>query len=65
MIIPNNFGKCLGYDREPCPNCGRLRLENYENGKQVCEKCMWCPQDNEYKSERDIYGEEDESLSPL
>ena len=46
--MAEHFGKCLGYDSEPCPNCGRVRLENYENGKQVCEKCGWCPQNNDY-----------------
>lgn len=44
----------------PCPNCGRYRLENYENGKQVCEKCNWCPQENDYV---DLYNLElEESL---
>ena len=50
-----NFGKYLGYSSESCPNCGRLRLENYENGKQVCEKCGWCPQDQAYISPFDQY----------
>lgn len=53
--MADDFGKLLGYDNEPCPNCGRLRLENYENSKQVCEKCLWCPQDDEYKLEIDDY----------
>lgn len=21
----SDFGKCLGYDNEPCPNCGELK----------------------------------------
>lgn len=46
--MADNFGACLGYASEPCPNCGRVRLENFENGKQVCEKCNWCPQINNY-----------------
>lgn len=46
--MQSDFGRCLGYSNTPCPNCGRVRLENYENGKQVCEKCQWCPQDEEY-----------------
>lgn len=46
--MAENFGKCLGYCSEPCPNCGRYRLEQYENNKRVCEKCGWCPEDNAY-----------------
>ena len=26
-------------DHKLCPNCGRYRLEQYENGKDRCEKC--------------------------
>lgn len=44
----SKWGKCLGYSSEPCPNCGRYRLERYENGKEICEKCEWCPQDENY-----------------
>lgn len=50
------FGRCLGYSSTPCPKCGRIRLENYESGKQVCEKCSWCPQDGKYVDRNDIYG---------
>ena len=42
------WGKYLGYSSERCPNCGRVRLENYENGKQICEKCQWSPQEQRY-----------------
>lgn len=42
------FGECLGYTGTPCPSCGRYRLERYENGNEVCEKCKWCPQLNRY-----------------
>lgn len=54
MRIPN-FGKRIGYSNTPCPNCGRYRLENYENGKQVCEKCSWCPQDKKFIDRDDIF----------
>ena len=47
-ILPENFGICLGYCGEPCPECGRFRLEEYTNGKHVCEKCGWCPENNNY-----------------
>lgn len=43
-----DYGKCLGYSETPCPNCGRLRLEQYESGKDICEKCYWCPQEQRY-----------------
>ena len=43
-----NLGKCLGYVSEPCPNCGRVRVEAYSGGKHICEKCNWCIEDEEY-----------------
>ena len=43
-----DWGKCLGYTGTPCPNCGRYRLELYENNKRVCEKCSWCVEDESY-----------------
>ena len=51
----NEWGKCLGYTGTPCPNCGRYRLERYGNGKEVCEKCSWCVQDERYIDRREIY----------
>ena len=53
------WGKYLGYSADPCPNCGRYRLERYENGKEVCEKCGWCPQDGKYVDRERMYAEED------
>lgn len=44
----DNWGKCLGYVNIPCPNCGRYRVELYENNKRVCEKCEWCIEDESY-----------------
>ena len=38
----NKFGnkdKCIGYTPDPCINCGRTRVELYESGMRVCEKC--------------------------
>lgn len=43
-----DYGKCLGYSETLCPNCGRQRLERYESGKDICEKCHWCPQEQRY-----------------
>jgi ribosomal protein L37AE/L43A len=34
-------GKCLGYSDKECNECGRLRVEIYENGDRICEKCNW------------------------
>ena len=55
----DSWGKCLGYTGTACPMCGRYRLELYENGKRVCEKCNWCVEDGIY---RDVYAEEDERM---
>lgn len=55
----NDWGKYLGYTGTPCPNCGRYRLEHYENGKERCEKCAWCPQENRYIEDEEFY-EDDE-----
>lgn len=39
----NNYikvrGNYLGYIGEPCCNCGRCRVEKYDNGNLICEKC--------------------------
>lgn len=44
----SRFGKCEGYTGTPCPECGRLRLEHYSKGFDICEKCEWCVQLGEY-----------------
>lgn len=31
-----------------CPNCKRQRLCSCDNGKTLCEKCNWCPEDDKY-----------------
>lgn len=33
----------LGYSETPCPECGRLRVEVWSNGRQECEICHWSP----------------------
>lgn len=50
-----DWGKCLGYTGTPCPNCGRYRLELYENNKRVCEKCSWCAEDKSYVDRESMY----------
>ena len=32
-------GELLGYIGHPCCNCKRLRVEKYDNGNLICEKC--------------------------
>jgi hypothetical protein len=36
------------YLPKDCPNCGRYRLCECDNGKSRCEKCNWCPELNQY-----------------
>lgn len=31
-----------------CPNCGRKRVEEYNNGFLICEKCNWNIKNKEY-----------------
>lgn len=42
------LGKSLGYTGEECPNCGRIRVEAFENGLEICDKCNWSKQLNDY-----------------
>lgn len=37
----DRVGKCLGYISELCSKCGRARVEQYEHGDLICEKCNW------------------------
>lgn len=57
----SKWGKCLGYTGTPCPNCGRYRLERYECGKEICEKCEWCPQEQRYVDWKETYEEIEEN----
>lgn len=43
-----SMGECKGYIETACPNCGRMRVEHWECGKDICEKCRWCIQDKAY-----------------
>jgi ribosomal protein L37AE/L43A len=42
-------GKCLGYTGEPCTKCSRVRVEAYENGDKICEKCRWNETKGQYE----------------
>ena len=46
--IMRSIGELVGYTGEPCPNCGRLRVERYKSGLEICEKCNWCEQTKSY-----------------
>lgn len=48
-----DLGEYLGYDSEPCPNCGSVRVEKYSCGKHICEKCHWCIEDKGYYIEEE------------
>ena len=43
-----NLGNWLGYTGERCPNCRRVRVEEWSCGKRICEKCHWCIEDEDY-----------------
>lgn len=47
-ILATEKGKLIGYTDEECKNCGRLRVELWENGDKVCEKCNWNQDRGEY-----------------
>ena len=44
----------LHYVDADCPNCGRHRVELWNNGKHICEKCHWCIEDKKYNFEVDL-----------
>lgn len=46
--LMRSIGKLVGYTGNHCPNCGRLRVERYESGLEICEKCNWCEQTKSY-----------------
>lgn len=39
----------IEYTGEDCPKCGRLRVELYNNGERICEKCNWNIDKQEYE----------------
>ena len=53
------FGKCEGYTGEECENCGRVRVEHYSNGFDICDKCDWCKQLERCVFDDDFYEEEE------
>lgn len=55
-----NFGKCFGYCNSPCPKCNRYRLERFEAGRTVCEKCQWCIELERYVTDEEVFGKEED-----
>jgi hypothetical protein len=37
----DRIGNSLGYTNERCQKCRRFRVEEYQNGELICEKCGW------------------------
>ncbi|MFS8189500.1 hypothetical protein ACMG4J_22590 [Rossellomorea marisflavi] len=44
-------GKWVGYTDNECIECGRLRVELWENGDEICEKCNMSQETKEYKND--------------
>lgn len=44
--------KIIGYQPQDCINCGRHRVELYESGMLVCEKCGFNQKTKEYVDDR-------------
>lgn len=38
------------YVNKDCVNCGRFRVERLDNGDEVCEKCDWNHNINDYNN---------------
>ena len=43
------LSKPIKYSNQNCVKCARLRVELYENGHLICEKCDWNHSTSEYK----------------
>lgn len=54
------YGDCEGYNGNACSQCGRVRVEHYSGGFDICEKCLWCEQLNNYVDEDDLYDDIEE-----
>jgi len=53
------------WEQQQCPNCGRMRLNLSANGKHLCEKCDWCPEEGRRISDDEIdYDEVEETYVP-
>lgn len=41
IMVEKEKGKCCYYIDKECINCGRLRVELFENGDEICERCKF------------------------
>lgn len=46
-----NRGKWLSYTDQECVNCGRVRVDLWENGDKICEKCNFNQDTKEYEND--------------
>lgn len=53
MINPK-IGSYIKYTGQPCPKCGRYRLELYTSGLSICEKCLYCVEEQRYIPEDEL-----------
>ena len=53
-IEKENRPYSLHYVDIDCPKCGRHRVELWSSGKHICEKCLWCIEDERYYWENDL-----------
>lgn len=44
------------YTGTDCINCGRNRVLQYGNGRQICEKCNWDQKANDYAIDHNHIG---------
>lgn len=51
----SKFGDYEGYTGKPCAECGRYRVEHFSKGFDICEKCRWCPQLDNYVLDDEFY----------
>lgn len=54
------LGENLGYIDKECINCGRLRVEKYSSGNEICEKCGFEQNTKQYYENE--YGRFDELI---
>lgn len=47
----------IKYTGEACEKCKRVRVEIYNNGDSICEKCGWNTTTKEYESLDQLFDE--------
>lgn len=48
-------GNLIGYTGDKCINCGRARVDLWENGDKICEKCNMNQETKEYEGDYRSY----------